>query len=293
MLALWSLVSILAISGAKAGTPDEDLKKRPIINSYPDGKIDNDLFSTLQHHSKAPWQWVWPDSSQNTRDSIPRACYDHARREGLNPVDFAVYDLNHDDCGLTHRLCRHKDAEMSVEKVAEHIGRLPAKLRGLVQNILIVPVKPYPSAYYAGNVILFRGDLNLGSMFHEFGHALDDHCPFPDKKRVAHKTQTWIDAFYRDERVTDDYAHVNQGENFAQITVHSLYDLNVPGGISNLGTQTDGRNNWDLYDDERHAQMQYCKEYLTANDGANCGDRRDDWDFVNKITGEKIENPYH
>ncbi|EJT53220.1 hypothetical protein A1Q1_07458 [Trichosporon asahii var. asahii CBS 2479] len=290
MLALWSLLSILAVTGVSAATPDEDLKNRPIINSYPNGKIDNDLFSTLQNHAKAPWQWVWPDSSQNVRDSIPRACYDHARRENLDPKDVSVYDLNHDDCGLTHRLCRHKDAKMSVEKVAEHVGRLPAKLRALVQNIFIAPGAE--SAYYSGNIILYRGDLNLGSLYHEFGHALDDHCPFPDKKKLAHDTQAWIDAFYKDDHVTDEYAKSNQGENFAQITVHSLYDLNVPGGISNLGTQTDGRNNWDLYDDERHAQMQYCKEYLAANNGANCGNVKDDWDFVNKNTGEKVENPY-
>lgn len=290
MLALWSLISILAASGVQAGSPDEDLKGRPIISSYPDGKIDDDLYSTLQNNAKPAWQWVWPQSSDNVKDSIPRACYDHAKSEGLNPQDIAVYDVNHNDCGLTTRVCRHKDAPMSIEKVTDLLGRIPVKTRALVPNILVTGGNP--SAYFAGNLILYRGDLNLGSFYHEFGHALDTACPFPDFKGRAHDTQAWIDAFYKDSHVTDSYARTNQGENFAQITIHSLYDLNIPGGLANLNTQTDGTDNFKLYDDELNAQKQYCKEYLTANNGANCGDVKGEWDFVSKTTGAKIDNPY-
>lgn len=292
MLAFWSLLSVLAVAGVRASTPDEELKGRPQISSYPGDRIDNDLIAHLQLHTSGHvLPWTSDKASAKLKDSIPRVCYEHAKRENLDPKDVLVYTIGHDDCGMVHQVCRHKDAEMSIDKMAVYLGRMPVKLRSLVQHLLAVPGSP--SAYYAGDIIVYRNDLNLGSFYHEFGHALDNNCPFPDRKDECHETQAWTDAFRRDSHVTDGYARSNQGENFAQISVHSLYDINVPGGLAGMRTQTDGIDNYKLYDDELNAQKQYCREYLTANDGATCGVVFTNLDYVSKTTGEKVDNPYN
>jgi hypothetical protein len=73
---------------------------------------------------------------------------------------------------------------------------------------------------------------------HESAHSLDWHAFDRSYGDRFSDSQYWLDAYNIDKATTDTYGQTDQGENFAQMTVVAMYDLNVPGGIPSINSHT-------------------------------------------------------
>lgn len=253
-----------------------------VMEGYPGGRFNEDY---AKHLPKHPAQIEsWKDYSP---DQIPRYCYDNTKAEGHEPNDVEVFSLFYDDCDEDWIMCRHKDAPWSIEQLAERFGMLPVRARGHVANVLLLPLQG-TAASTAGGGVMLKGDVDLGTLYHEVGHAVDSNCPFPGKNGNpdSHKTQAWMDAFNKDGWVPDPQSNSGMAEDFTQVYLHALYDVNIPGGLPSIGTQTNGKNNWDLIKNQMDVQKQYCKAELTAGMGDKCEGKKRTTDIIMKDGSE-------
>lgn len=250
-----------------------------VMEGYPGGRFNEDYAKHLPKHEAEIKSW------QNERpDAIPRYCYDNVKGSDLDPNDVEVFDVTYDDCFAAWIMCRHKDAPWSIDRLAESFGRLPVRAREHVANVLLLPNPGGTYASTSGGGVLLKGDVDLGTLYHEVGHAVDANCPFPGKDGSpdSSRTRVWLDAFHKDGWVPDPQSNTGMPEDFTQVYLHALYDVNIPGGLPSIGTQTDGRNNWDLIKNQMDVQKQYCKAELTAGLGDHCEVKKHTTDIIRK-----------
>ncbi|EKD02183.1 hypothetical protein A1Q2_03545 [Trichosporon asahii var. asahii CBS 8904] len=286
MLALLSLC-ILAATTSRAGESDNELQTRPKIKPYPPGSLNSRLLAGTPEHDSSVKNWT---ESATLQDAIPLACYDAVKREGLNPADVEVFTVTYDDCSTPWELCRHQDAERNLPTVRSLHSKIPVRARELLPYALHLPGPE--RAYRTSEILVLGGKPDFLTIMHQVGRAIDDNCGFPGKDRRCSDTETWRNAFDRDTYVVDDIARTSQAENFAQIVIHTVVNLNFPGGLASMGATTDGQFSQNLYDDEVKVQTQYCGPYLVANPDDKCDNFRPKREYVSKSTGEKIEDPF-
>lgn len=283
MLALWSLIAtllvtpVLAEDGRTLATRSDLVPQDHVLQAYPANRFNEDWAKNLPKH-EAQIQ-SWKDTQPNL---IPKYCYDNTKDAELDPDDVEVFDFKYDDCDSRWTMCRHKDAEWSIEDLGHRFGMLPVWARGLVANVLLLPYPGGTAASTAGGGLQLKGDVDLGSLFHEVGHSVDTNCPFPGRTDNSHDTQEWMDAFHKDGWVPSPLANGGMGDDFAEVYLHALYDVNVPGGLASLGTQSDGRNNWDLIKNQMDLVKRYCKAALTSGSGDKCENKRESTDIIKK-----------
>ncbi|KAL8981839.1 MAG: hypothetical protein Q9205_003484, partial [Flavoplaca limonia] len=72
---------------------------------------------------------------------IPQFCLDESKDDehGFNLADMKAYDINFDDCEAPWIVCNHKDSDVSIETLADTIGRIPVGSRSYVRHILALP----------------------------------------------------------------------------------------------------------------------------------------------------------
>lgn len=288
MTALWSLATFLSAAFVLADGGDDELQTRPKITEYPPGSLNARLLGSMNGYIAKVGNWS--EGSAIQQDSIPRACYDAVRKEGLDPKDVEVFTALYEDCGMEWEYCRHKDAAMSLNKMGDMNGKLPIKTRLLIPHILTLPGDE--RLYRENDLLVMGGNPSFVTILHQAGRAIDESCPFPGKASRCSDTESWLNAFGRDTYVVDDIARASQADNFAQIAIHSMFNLNFPTGLSSLNTDTNGMTNEILYDDEVKVQSMYCGEYLVANPDARCGSYAQKRDYVSKATGEKVDDPF-
>jgi hypothetical protein len=131
-------------------------------------------------------------------------------------------------------------------------------MRAAVRHVTLPEDAPH--AYNLNDNIVIFGDLGLGSFMHEIGHSVDSHAndgTWPGVKDRAANTAEWVAAYDASQAVTDDSARSSQIENFAQITVHTIFDLNVPGGLATLGNDANGTPIFHQYKPMLDIQKKY------------------------------------
>ncbi|KAJ2977475.1 hypothetical protein NQ176_g4347 [Zarea fungicola] len=219
------LSHIICVIGLITGVNGK-LDKPLIKPSIP--PLDAALFKNLKttQWTKSQWEWGW----------IPDRCRDVANAHKLNPYDIEVFNVQYTDCADIWIMCRHHEAEVSQDQMADIFGRLPVRMRDYVRLSIAFPGRGSRSAYtYSdlGDNIYFGDIQNHPTLWaHEIGHTLDINAVTKGQDFSA--SPRWIAAYNQDQAISDDYAQTNQAENFAQETVIALFDKVVPGGIGTV-----------------------------------------------------------
>lgn len=295
MPSLASLSTLLAVAAVGVMSADN----RPIMNPYDQDQMIKDVLNAIPAN-KPKAEFKWPSSvpwdTEDQSGSIPEWCYRKAKEAGQDPNDIDVYSLNYPDCPVSFEICHHQKAQMSFEQVKDWFGRIPSTARGHINRFIVIPADRASAGYvYADRSIIYRGQLSFRGFFHEIYHGVDRYCEMPGKgaSQACHQTDIFRKAVADDGYAVDSYARTSEAENFAQVAFHTFYNINVPGGLPNLKTQTDGKNNWDLAKHEVEAQTKYCKNDFTFG-SAQCASRdasTRDLKYVSKGTGKPRNGP--
>ncbi|KAH8914265.1 hypothetical protein BT69DRAFT_1290483 [Atractiella rhizophila] len=127
------------------------------------------------------------------------------------------------DCSLAYTVCYCNEAKgihMSLNDVLVQLGRTPTTLRDYTRFFLSFPdTGNHAVTWLPANDILVFGDesseAGLTVFIHEQGHTVDQSFS---------TSSTFKNAIAADTCVPDAYANNNEVEDFAQVTVMSLYN---------------------------------------------------------------------
>ncbi|KAL4886637.1 hypothetical protein BJY04DRAFT_178054 [Aspergillus karnatakaensis] len=174
------------------------------------------------------WEFGW----------LPARCHDVAESwENQDPYDMEVFNVTYEDCAQPWVMCRHKEAQLTLDQMIDNFGRLPVRMRNLVRTQLAFPRNDGSLVAYAftdlGDIV-YTGDLYpfIRFWFHEVGHIRDRNVNAAAGDYSA--SDAWLAEYDKDEHICDAYAQTNHAENFAQEVVIAAYDKIVPGGIASL-----------------------------------------------------------
>ncbi|KAH8915384.1 hypothetical protein BT69DRAFT_1356664 [Atractiella rhizophila] len=132
-------------------------------------------------------------------------------------------NVTYSDCSLPYTVCycnEQKGIHMTLNDVLVQLGRTPTTLRDYTRYFLSFPdTGNHALTWLPANDILMFGDeheeAGLTVFIHEQGHTIDQSFSSSD---------TFKNAIAADTCVPDDYANSNEVEDFAQVTVMSLYN---------------------------------------------------------------------
>ncbi|KAJ4155824.1 hypothetical protein LMH87_001051 [Akanthomyces muscarius] len=173
---------------------------------------------------------------------IPQEC---KTRVG-NANDFDIYEMHYDDCAEPWLLCHNRNAPVSPDTIARQFSKVPIGMRQWVRLLIDVPAGS-TSAYNAGGTIYINNANGrmISVLVHETAHSTN-MGGFP-----GDNFQSLWDGYQQDQGVPDNYAKSNMIENLAQVTVVSVFDENVPGGIQAVDP------NWWKMQNQLRAMQKY------------------------------------
>ncbi|KAL5339852.1 hypothetical protein BJX70DRAFT_140399 [Aspergillus crustosus] len=211
-------------------TPTLAELEKPIADpAVPFDHMDTFLYDNLEPTPATyeQWEYGW----------LPARCHDVAENENQSPYDMEVFNVTYADCDQHWVMCRHKEAQLTLDQMIDNFGRLPVRLRSLVRVQLAFPRDDGTLLAYAftdlGDIV-YTGDLYpyIRFWFHEAGHIRDRNVNASAGDYSA--SDAWLAEYDKDEYICDAYAQTNHAENFAQEVVIAAYDKIVPGGIASL-----------------------------------------------------------
>lgn len=271
---IFTLTALLSASTVLGGELN-----RPVITYPDDWRLGNDLIAALPSRTVCTKKW-----DGNRANKIPQGCADMAKRQDLDLKDVTVYDVVYDDSDIVYALCHHKDAPMSAEKLIDWYGKAPGFLRTNARHVIAMPGDG-ASGLAAGDNVAYLTDIGMQGFIHELGHQLDTWCAFPGKEysnSQCHDTDVWQEAFNTDTVAVGDYANTNHAENFAELTVHAMYEWHVKGGIDKLEGTVDGQPAKPMYKSEIDLIMKHCAKELAGQDHVRAEDGYKEYPVIDK-----------
>ncbi|KAK6339297.1 hypothetical protein TWF718_008718 [Orbilia javanica] len=205
------LSNIVVLIALSAGGALAKLKDR--IN-YPNG-LSTPFGPGLSENTESSAQWLNPWGA----GWIPEGCKDRFISKGYNASDAQVFNIKYSDCGRAWTFCRHKDAQLSIEDMADSFGRMSVHMRSLVRHPIALPKDSGCSAQAytnIGDIVMYGNCKALTVWLHETGHQLDARLK-PSERFSG--TEPWLKALGNDTCVPDSYANTNTIEDFAQVVV--------------------------------------------------------------------------
>ncbi|KAK6498799.1 hypothetical protein TWF481_011372 [Arthrobotrys musiformis] len=211
ILSGFAAVAAISVIGVRA-----DLKNR---TDYPDG-LSGPFGPGYSENTEAHIQWFsqWGDGW------IPQGCKDRFLGKGYNATDAQVFNVKYADCGRAWTFCRHKDAQLSIEDMADSFGRMSVHMRSLVRHPIALPSSSGCSALAytnIGDIVMIGNCKGITVWVHETGHQLDARLN-PSKRFSG--TDPWLEALELDTCVPDSYANTNTVEDFAQVVVVAQFN---------------------------------------------------------------------
>ncbi|KAH8927367.1 hypothetical protein BT69DRAFT_1347351 [Atractiella rhizophila] len=149
---------------------------------------------------------------------VPEICQQYAQNGGdpLCTATMSAVAATIDDCSEPWTVCRCSDAQMSFTQLLDKFARMPVHLRDHVRTLLAF--NGSRSAFSNEQDMAIFGDCSdeagLSVFVHEAGHDID--------QGVSVST-AWTNALAADTCVPDPYGGVSVQEDFAQVTVITLY----------------------------------------------------------------------
>ncbi|KAL4900074.1 hypothetical protein BDW74DRAFT_162353 [Aspergillus multicolor] len=204
---------------------------KPIMSpAVPFDQMDANLYNNLNPTPATYSAWDY--------GYLPARCHDVAESENVSPYDMEVFNVTYEDCDRPWVMCRHKEADLSLDQMIDNFGRLPVRMRNLVRTQLAFPGRGNGQllAYTFTDLgdIVYTGDMYayIRFWFHEVGHIRDAQVNASAGDYSA--SDAWLNEYNKDDYICDAYAQTNHAENFAQEVVVAAYDKTVPGGIASL-----------------------------------------------------------
>ena len=228
---------------------------------------------------------VTPTWSEWFDEYIPQFCLDVSKSDenGFNPADMKSYDIRYDDCEAAWVVCNHKDSGVSIEKLADIIGRIPVGSRSYMRHLLALPGNGKGNGGYNDNddIVFFGlGDNLLPALIHEVGHSLDAHA----YDEVLSESEDWKNKVSLDSAVPNDYAKTNPAEDVAESSIIATYNIVVPGGYPGIEPRwEDVRNQYETVQ-----TWQREKAARIMKPGGRCQDRRQNSEAVATPTGKRL-----
>ncbi|KAF3201333.1 hypothetical protein TWF679_011393 [Orbilia oligospora] len=214
MINLFSnIVAVVAVSAVGVLA---DLKNK---TAYPDG-LSGPFTPGFNNYTEAPLEWFTPWGA----GWIPKGCKDRFIGKGYDADDVEVFNIKYTDCDQAWTFCRHKDAQLSLEDMADSFGRMSVHMRSLVRHPIALPASSGCSALAytdIGDIVMFGNCKGLTVWLHETGHQLDARLK-PSNRFSG--TTPWLEALERDTCVPDSYANTNTVEDFAQVVVVAQHE---------------------------------------------------------------------
>jgi hypothetical protein len=129
-------------------------------------------------------------------------------------------------CSEPAVVCRCNNAQISIDTLAQKIGRIPVKARQWISHWTAFPAT-YCNAWYSNGQVTILGDCTAQSVyFHEVGHGMDQYVAGPWNNYYSN-SQEWKDKVAAGTCVPDNYAKASWQENYAQVAVMAAYHANV------------------------------------------------------------------
>ncbi|KAH7102527.1 hypothetical protein BKA62DRAFT_699791, partial [Auriculariales sp. MPI-PUGE-AT-0066] len=179
---------------------------------------------------------------------VPQICKDHSGDFGVGDPSTGVTcngleaeEVQYDDCGQPWVVCRCQDANLSMDKLVELVGKVPPASRSYVRSFLATQAPGCSGVCFDGNFVRLNGECDMFVLMHEVGHALDDG--YPD-------WPPFLDAVNGDSCVPDDYGNTNYVEEFAQMyamVASGFFSGTIPADFTCLKKQFDTLwNDWRI-----------------------------------------------
>ncbi|KAJ6468661.1 hypothetical protein C8R47DRAFT_1151277 [Mycena vitilis] len=161
---------------------------------------------------------------------LPSTCVAFVGADQECTSDMTALSVKFEDCGSPYTVCRCVDAEMSMDTVLDRLGRVPVGLRRYAGTIIVLAASS-PRAYTltTGDSHFF-GDCRMDIWVHEMTHAFD----FAQSARQT-LAPAWEAALAADSCAPDTYSLTNEVEDFAQVSVLTVYSLlygELPSGFA-------------------------------------------------------------
>ncbi|KAK8045393.1 hypothetical protein PG993_005417 [Apiospora rasikravindrae] len=171
---------------------------------------------------------------------IPKPCREAAVQKHLNPWEMEVYSVKYDDCDEPWTICRHFSDTSSIAMMVETLGKIPLGMREYASTIVTVPNLGGAAGLSFSEMDIpvidvrydcFREEL----LAHEISHILDSHALKKYTNGSDFSTSSWWKGNYSlDDAAVSKYALTMWQENFAEAADPALYDMVVPGGLSDI-----------------------------------------------------------
>ena len=181
----------------------------------------------MQHLPRAQHQINHAPSANSTFTD----CINTTLKHGFHSEDIELFEVKYEDCEYKWKMCRHKDSKESQDGLAELFGRVPVRARQWIKWIASLPAEhgyPYCSAIAdAGGILLSNcNGTELELAIHETSHLLDNADAY--KIKGISRSDEWKNMYKLDQGVPDRYSQTDMIENFAQVSVIAVLNINHP-----------------------------------------------------------------
>ncbi|KAI4276366.1 MAG: hypothetical protein LQ337_002537 [Flavoplaca oasis] len=239
--------------------------------------LHDGLYNNLRTVAHTLNEWV--------EEWIPQFCLDESKDDehGFNLADMKAYDIKFDDCEAPWIVCNHKDSDVSIETLADSIGRIPVGSRSYVRHILALPGAGDGVAGTNGgdNIVFFDiGDNLLPALIHEVAHSTDSHAY--DEK--LSESDDWKYKVSLDSAFPNDYAKSSPAEDVAESSILATYNIVVPGGYPGIEPRWEEVRN--QYETVQTWQREKADNIMTP--GGQCQNRLENSEAVPRPTGKRL-----
>ncbi|RPA73996.1 hypothetical protein BJ508DRAFT_244123 [Ascobolus immersus RN42] len=272
-----SAVAVLAQNGPPASHANKFSGLNVLDSAYSGASFG---LNNIPQSSYSKYKWPW--------GTLPKNCYDIAVNNNYcNPYDVEAYDITYNDCPNNPAVvCRCNNAQVSIDTLAQKIGRIPVKARQWISHWTAWPASSCNAWYQNGHVTILGACTAQSVYFHEVGHGMDQYVAGPGNNYYS-AGQEWKNKVNAGTCVPDSYAKSSWQESYAQVAVMAAYHGNVQSiwnlGVNCMADQM-GRVNEQLIDTGikayKYQQGATCNRFWTraqpvcmgpaARDAGNC-----------------------
>ncbi|KAF2124155.1 hypothetical protein P153DRAFT_390702 [Dothidotthia symphoricarpi CBS 119687] len=161
---------------------------------------------------------------------INYACKKIFTTEDYKLEDIEMFHVTYDDCYMPWVMCRHKDAQHTMNSTAHAIASIPVGMRQYLRHVVVLPKDDPelgPDFYNDFDSIILKGNTSLHNIIAAIAKSLGTYGA--QQGNGYWNTQSWLDAYHKDTAVLNPTCQINEEENFAQMTVVAIADYQRPG----------------------------------------------------------------
>ncbi|KAI1408250.1 hypothetical protein F5Y13DRAFT_194531 [Hypoxylon sp. FL1857] len=186
-----------------------------------------------EHLPSTPWH-----ITQWNQSMLPLGCQRVAHQYNTSVTQLEIFEVKYDDCSQPWVMCRHVDAKVDANTMAQTFGKIPLGMREYVKNLEVLKSEKLTAAYaasYNDTIAVADDPFYLYAMAQEMMHSIDWHVKVLTNVNTVDgptsESSTWRDHHEKSDAVVSTFAKSTWQDNLAETGVLSLYDTVVPDGL--------------------------------------------------------------